>query len=198
MANRYGILLAQYEGEIRPHGSCLARFALRAARDNPIAISLVCCVAGARGGRRTERRSVDTSWLRSPVEKDPPSFMQAIPSYSGWFATENQFHGFTVKDYEAIRNRAKTLREVAAFSGAGGGKLDDDSEDIGLGLVTCNFFDVYAWRLVKGRLFLPQECSTPGAEPVVAISEGQLVPARFLPSIFGLVRYFGGFPVNQT
>ena len=52
---------------------------------------------------------IDGTWLRAPVEREPASFIQAIPSYSGWFATENQFHGFTVQDYEAIRASDRLL-----------------------------------------------------------------------------------------
>ena len=148
------------------------RYALRGIIRAPfLSFAVLLALVAGVGLNAAVFALIDTSWLRSPVEKDPPSFVQAIPSYSGWFAAENQFHAFTVKDYEAIRDRTKSLREVAAFSGAGSRKLDSDSEDVGLGLVTCNFLDVYGWRLVKGRRFLPQECSTPGAEPFAAISE---------------------------
>lgn len=149
------------------------RYALRAIARAPfLSFAVLLALVAGVGLNAAVFALIDDSWLRSPVESDTSSFVQAIPNYSGWFATENQFHGFTVKDYEAIRNRTKSLQEVAAFSGAGGGKLENDSEDVGLGLVTCDFFHVYSAKLIVGRLFLPQECSTPGAGPVVVVGEG--------------------------
>lgn len=115
---------------------------------------------------------VDTSWLRPPVEKDPGSFVRVIPSYSGSFGTENLLPTFSVNDYEAFRTRARSLRQVAGYNRILRATLDDDSARVGVGLVTCNFFDVYGWGPpVKGRLFLPEECAPPGSAPVAMITE---------------------------
>ena len=136
-----------------------------------LTLTVISALAAGIGLNAAVFAIVDESWFQAPVEKDPGSFVEAIPSYSGWFDTEDQFRGFTVKDFDAIRTRAKSLRDVAGFSGAGGVKLDDDSTagDSGLGMVTCNFFSVYSWVPIAGRSFLPQECATPGRAPVVVI-----------------------------
>jgi hypothetical protein len=146
------------------------RYALRGIIRAPfLSLAVLLALVAGVGLNAAVFTLIDSVWLRAPVETESASFIQAIPSYSGWFATENQFHGFTVRDYEAIRRRAKSLQKVAGFSGAGSVKLD--SAEVGLGLVTCNFFDVYGWDLVLGRLFRPEECLTPGATPVVVVSE---------------------------
>ena len=148
------------------------RYALRGILRAPfLSFAVLLALVAGVGLNAAVFTLIDGTWLRAPVERESASFIQAIPSYSGWFATENQFHGFTVRDYEAIRTRLRSLQEVAGFNGVGSVKLDDDSAEVGLGLVTCSFFDVYGWHLVEGRLFLPQDCSTPGEAPVVVVSE---------------------------
>ena len=148
------------------------RYSLRGMRRAPLlTLTVIAALAAGIGLNAAVFAIVDESWFQAPVEKDPGSFVEAIPSYSGWFDTEDQFRGFTVKDFDAIRARAKSLRDIAGFRGAGGVKLDDDSTTSALGMVTCNFFSVYSWELIAGRSFLPQECATPGRAPVVVISE---------------------------
>ncbi|HYL64081.1 MAG TPA: ADOP family duplicated permease [Candidatus Methylomirabilis sp.] len=148
------------------------RYGLRGLAKAPLlSLTAILALSAGIGLNAAVFTLLDVTWLRAPVENDPGSFVEAIPSYSGWFDTENQFHGFTVKDFEAIRERSKSLSEIAAFNGVGGAKLDNDSEQSGLGLVTCNFFQVYAWATVKGRVFLPEDCAAPGSSPVVVITE---------------------------
>jgi predicted permease len=149
-----------------------SRYALRGIARKPLlSLAVLLALVAGIGLNAAVFALLNDFWFRAPVERDPGGFIQAVPSYSGWFETENQFHGFTVNDYEAIRTRTKSLQSVAGFSGAGSAKLDNDLAEAGLSLVTCNFFDVYEWTPVSGRLFLPQECSTPGSAPVVVISE---------------------------
>jgi len=116
---------------------------------------------------------VETSWFRPPVENDPASFVRVIPSYTGWSSTEKSFPTFTVNDYEAFRTRARSLQKVAGYNWILRAPLDDDLPKVGVRLVTCNYFDVYGWGPpVKGRLFLPEECASPGSAPVAVITEG--------------------------
>lgn len=149
------------------------RYAVRAIARAPfLSFAVLLALSAGVGLNAAVFAVVEDSWFRPPVQKDPASFIQAIPSYSGWFDTEKQFRAFTVKDYEAMRARAKSLQEVAAFA-RGGAQLEDDSAPAELWLVTCNFLNVYGWGSpVKGRLFLPEECATPGSAPVAVISEG--------------------------
>jgi predicted permease len=149
------------------------RYALRSITKAPfLSFAVLLALSAGIGLNTAVFALVDATWFRAPVEKDQSSFVEAIPSYSGWFDAENLFHGFTVKDYQAIRARAQSLQEAAAFSRGRGAKLDNDSAETDLSLVTCNFFDVYGWGpSIRGRLFLPQECAAPGSAAVVVITD---------------------------
>lgn len=148
------------------------RYALRGiARQPLLSFAVVIALATGIGLNASVFALLDGMWLRAPVQKDPGSFVQAIPTYSGWFDTAREFQGFDVKDYDAIRTRAKSLAEVAGFSGANGVKLENDTAEAAGVLVTCNFFHVYSWQMRLGRGFIPEDCSTPGPAPVVVISE---------------------------
>lgn len=123
------------------------RYAFRAIARAPLLTGAVLLALVAGIGLNAAVFSVlDGFWLQAPVEKSPSTFVEAIPSYSGWFDTEDEFHGFTVQDFDAIRARAKSLGEIAAFGGgAGAVKIDgDDSGQIGVGMVTCNVFHLFA------------------------------------------------------
>jgi len=148
------------------------RYALRGIAKAPfLSFAVLLALSTGIGLNTAVFALVDGSWLRPPVEKDPDSFVRVIPSYSGWF-TQNLFPTFTVADYDAFQTRAKSFRQVAGYNRILRAKLDDDSANANVGLVTCNFFDVYGWGPpVKGRLFLPEECSTPGSAPVAVITE---------------------------
>ena len=148
------------------------KYALRGISRWPLlSFAVVVALATGIGLNASVFAVLEGVWLRAPVEKDPASFVQAIPTYSGWFGTEKEFRGFTVKDYDAIRTRAQSFAEVAGFSGTGGVKLDNDIAQTPAALVTRNFFQVYSWQMRLGRSFLPEECATPGEAPVVVISE---------------------------
>lgn len=149
------------------------KYALRGIIRWPLlSIAVVAALAVGIGLNASVFALLDGFWFRAPVETSLASFVQAIPTYSGWFDAENQFQGFTVKDFDAIRRRAKSLAEVAGMNGGGNVKLDDDRAQSGITLVTCNFFHVYSWQMRLGRAFRPDECATPGGTPVVVISEG--------------------------
>lgn len=149
------------------------KYALRGMMRWPLlSIAVVVALATGIGLNASVFALLDGFWFRAPVETSPSSFVQAIPTYSGWFDTEKLFQGFTVKDFDAIRSRAKSLAEVAGTNGGDVAKLDDNSAKTTIALVTCNFFHVYSWQMRLGRAFRPDECATPGGAPVVVISEG--------------------------
>lgn len=149
------------------------RYALRGITRWPLlSLAVVVALAAGIGLNAAVFAVLDGALLRGPVEKDSASFVQAIPTYFGWFDTQKGFQGFTVSDYDAIRARTQSLREVAGFSNGSSVKLDNDTAQTGVVLVTRNFFDVYSWQLRLGRGFLPEECAVPGGAPVVLISEG--------------------------
>ncbi len=121
------------------------RYALRGIARAPfLSFAVLLALSMGIGLNAAVFAVLEDSWFRPPVQKDPATFVQAIPSYSGWFDTEDRFRAFTVKDYEAMRARAKSFREVAAFA-YGAPRLENDPAPARLWLVTCNFLSVYGW-----------------------------------------------------
>jgi len=106
--------------------------------------------------------------LRAQVDKDPARFFSVyhqIWAPGGRLAASNTSYA----DYLAFQQGTQNLGDLAASFFQP--RLMLDSEDKAV-LVSCNFFQVYGPdRPVLGRLFLAQECATPGAAPVVILSE---------------------------
>jgi predicted permease len=105
------------------------------------------------------------------VEKDPDSFVQLLSEYSGESDQRGEPWTTSVDDYRAFEAGAHSLSSLAAWQEIRA-TLNEDPNPILSLLVTCNFFSVYGLDHAKlGRLFLPDECATPGAAPVAVISE---------------------------
>lgn len=81
-------------------------------------------------------------------------------------------HDFSYTDYAAIRDRAKTVSDLAARRGASWTLGDGDPAPVRGMLVTCNYFAVYGLENAKmGRLFQPAECAVPGTGAAAVLSE---------------------------
>ena len=127
--------------------------------------------------------------LRARVDKDPDSFAHLSLAYSGNFDEPTLPWAASVADYRAYQAGARSMSDLAAW-GIGRATLgrDDPTQWMTM-LVTCNFFSVYGLEQPRlGRLFRAEECDTPGAGPVVVISE-ELWRSRFGadPQILGTV-----------
>jgi predicted permease len=169
------------------------RYALRGMQRAPLLTGVIVLALTAGIGLNAGVFTiVDGFWFRAPVDKDPDRFVQLIPQYSGWFPSADQYEGFTASDYEALRTQSRSLTDIAAWSGGGAAgdiKLNDDPTPALLVLVSCNYFDAYGMGpLELGRVFLPDECATPGSAPVTVLSES-LWRNRFAadPHIIGRV-----------
>src|SRR5215472_12987387 len=102
--------------------------------------------------------------FRARVEKDPDTFFQLIN------ATGSPF-GSSVADFAAYRARAHTVTNLAAWTTMGARLNGDARADLYM-LVSRGFFDLYGLDHARlGRLFVEEECSTPGASPVAVLSE---------------------------
>ena len=93
------------------------RRAFRSARRAPL-LSSVAVLALALGiGLNTGVFAiVNAMFLRVPTRVDPASFVQICPRYTGWFAGSDKNASFTTEDFDAIRSRSQTLREVARMA----------------------------------------------------------------------------------
>jgi predicted permease len=147
------------------------RYGVRSLRRSPfISCAIVLMLSLGIGVNTAAFTLLNGLLFRARVEKDPQSFIELVPEYSN--TTEP--HGpskTSVEDYRAYLARARSVTGLAAWERAEA-NLNDDPKQSDQLLVTCSFFSVYGLEHAKlGRLFLPEECSTPGAAPVAVISE---------------------------
>lgn len=145
--------------------------ALRAARRTPL-LSAVAVLAlafgiGLNAGVFTLLNSL---FLEPPTLKDPHSFVQVYPRYTGWFLREDQYSSFTTEDYDAIRSRSKALEDVAAWQ-VSSPTLEEGKPNATL-MATCNYFHVFGIdRPLLGRLFATGDCNRGSTAQVAVLSE---------------------------
>ncbi len=174
------------------------RRALRSARRAPL-LSSVAVLALALGiGLNTGVFSiVNAMFLRVPTRVDPASFVQICPRYTGWFAGSDKNASFTTEDFDAIRSRSHTLREVAAWRQYPA-FFEQGNRYIATLLATCNYFHVLGIDHPRiGRFFAPGECNR-GAGAQVAVLSETLWKNQFDadPRIVGKAISLNGVPVT--
>ena len=148
-----------------------ARYALRGMRRTPLlTCAMVVTLAVGIGVNCGAFDLLDASLFRSPVEKDPATFVQALASYTGWYRTEELFQGFTALDFQAMRDQSRSLTNLAAWH-TDEATVGNDADKTGVALVTCNYFSLYGLNAPElGRLFRPEDCAAPGMAPVALIT----------------------------
>ena len=174
------------------------RRALRSARRAPL-LSSVAVLALALGiGLNTGVFAiVNAMFLRVPTRVDPASFVQLCPRYTGWFAGSDKNASFTTEDFDAIRSRSHTVREVAAWRQYPA-FLEQGNRDISTLLATCNYFHVLGIDHPRiGRFFSSGECNR-GAGAQVAVLNESLWKNQFDadPRIVGKTIQLNGVPVT--
>jgi predicted permease len=147
-------------------------FGLRLIKRSPLlSCAIVSILALGIGLDTAVFTAINGMLFRARVEKDPESFIQLVPEYSGKFARQGDAWSTSVEDFRAYQNHASSVSNLAAWGMAHATLEDDPNSEVNL-LVTCNFFSLYGLEHAKlGRLFLADECSSPGSAPVVVISE---------------------------
>jgi predicted permease len=136
-------------------------------------------------------------FLRVPTRVDPASFVQICPRYTGWFAGSDKNASFTTEDFDAIRSRSHTLRQVAAWRQYPA-FFEQGNRYITTLLATCNYFHVLGIDHPRiGRFFVPGECNR-GAGAQVAVLSETLWKSQFDadPRIVGKAIYLNGVPVT--
>ncbi|HEX5424566.1 MAG TPA: ABC transporter permease [Candidatus Acidoferrales bacterium] len=148
------------------------RYALRGMRRTPLlACAMVVTLAVGIGLNSGAFALLDAFLFRPPTDKDPATFVSVLANYTGWYRTQELFQGFTALDFLAIRNRSRSLTNIAAWH-TDQATLGNDPNKIDVKLVTCNYFPLYGLQTPElGRLFRPEECGTPGAAPVALLGD---------------------------
>lgn len=172
-------------------------YAVRSAARAPL-LSVVAIVALALGiGLNTGVFTMlNAMFLRPPTLVDAESYVQLCPRYSGWYAGMEQLSTFTTEDFDAIRGRAHSLDEVAAWreyvAPLEQGKTSADTLQ-----VTCNYFHVLGIdRPLMGRFFAAGECERGNGAQVAVLTE-PLWNSQFGadPQIVGKTIHVGGIPL---
>ena len=167
------------------------RYALRTLRRSPgfAAIAVLTLALGI--GVNTAVFSVIHAVLLSPLPYDHPEQLSIIwSSFQKMGASRAPASGVELRE---IRDRSRTLKDVAGIWVGNGTFSGDDPEQVKVGFVTANFFAVLGAQPALGRSFLPEEEGT-GSRHSVILSDG-LWRRRFGadPRIIGrAVRFEGG------
>jgi len=146
-------------------------YALRSARRTPLLTATAILALSVGLGLNTGIFSLlNFLFFDPPTRQDSSSFAQIYPRYEGWFSGASQWTSLNTEDFEAIRERAHTLSDVAAWQ-----PIETTQDDAGRKsdtlLITCNYFRVLGITPLLGRFFLSSECAPESGERVAVLSE---------------------------
>ena len=174
-----GFLPAAWDEEIqaersRPWGMASTfledlRYGARVIRRNPtLSTVVVLTLTVGVGMNATVFSVVNGLALRPHVYQDPGSFLRVIPR--NWWTLH--IRGVSYPEYVYLRDHARSLRQLAAWTYFPAMIGDDDATgSFGL-MVSCNFFTVDGLdRPIIGRLFNPDDCRAPGQAPSAILAE---------------------------
>jgi len=169
------------------------RHGLRLIRRDPIvSLVIVATLTAAIGINASVFTVVNGYVLRPHISKDPDTFIGITPASASTDIPREASYA----EYELFRNAARSLRQIAAFTKFAV-MLGEEETGTPTLAVTCNFFDVEgAGRPLLGRLFVEDDCRTPGQAPVAVLSEA-MWHSRFAadPNVIGRVVQMNNRPV---
>jgi predicted permease len=161
-----------------------ARYGARLIRRSPLFSAVVVLTLTVGIGINASVFTVfERLAMKAHVTRDPDSFVRIFPESQA----DGHDHPVSYSEYLALRDRNRSLRQLAAFQRFPVLLGDDDSWGTTALAVSCNFFQVEGLdRPIMGRLIDAGDCSTSGAQPVAVISE-QIWRDRFSsdPHIIG-------------
>ena len=148
------------------------RFALRQLARRPgFTLTVVLVLGLGIGANSTLFTLVNALFLRTPPHVAEPDRLVRVNRTQG---SEVTFGGLSYPDYLSYRNYNRTLAGLAAY--------DSDPEivmarlgettrvQVGVGLVSDNYFEVLGVRPVLGRFFLAEENRVAGGHAVAVVS----------------------------
>src|SRR5215467_552025 len=145
------------------------RFAIRLLRRIPGFVLTVVITLGIGLGLNTALFTLFNAYLLRPIAvRDPHSLYQLSATTKGLRRGRNvQRSDYSWGQYQAIR-AMPVFSEVLATRGLYA-RVAERNEDGAL--VSGNYFAMLGVRIVLGRAILPDDAATPGAAPVVVISD---------------------------
>ena len=142
------------------------RHGLRLIRHDPIvSLVIIATLTAAIGINASVFTVVNGYVLRPHITNDPASFIQITPALGSVGGQREASYA----EYQAFRNGARSLRQLAAFYRFPSPFGEDEVPGLA---VSCNFFAVEGLARPKlGRLFVEDDCRAPGQAPVAILSE---------------------------
>ena len=110
--------------------------------------------------------------LRPHIYQDPDRFLRIFPTAR----MQGTPRAVSYAEYLALRDQSRSVRHLAALAYMGLAIGDDDlNESSGLA-VSCNFFVVEGLhRPLLGRLFVPDDCRSPGQIPAAIVTAATIL-----------------------
>jgi len=170
------------------------RYGLRLIRKNWLLSSVVVLTLTLGIGMNVSVMTVINGVaLRPHVYRDPDSFVRVVaqPRF------EVGQRPVSYREYLELRDTSRSMRLLAAYTPFGGQLEEDPSSTFGVA-ASCNLLQVEGLdHAIRGRLFEPDDCRTPGQAPVALISD-DLWQNRFGkdPQIIGRVVRLNGRPIT--
>lgn len=144
------------------------RYARRSLLKHPLFSTIVALSLGLAIGANSAIFSVIDAALLRPLDvRDPDRLVNIYTTDSGG----RGFQSSSYPDYAYLRANTPGLSGVVGYSGLMATITGGRPEVVFGEIVSGNYFDVTGARVALGRAFLPQEDRTPGANPVVVISD---------------------------
>jgi predicted permease len=145
------------------------RYGARLIRRNPLVSTVVVLTLTVGIGVNASIFTVFNAMsLKALVARDPDSFIRLFAMSQ----RDSRMRLVSYDEYTALRDRNRSLRQLAAFSLFPALIGDDDSTGTPGLMVSCNFFSVEGLdRPLLGRLIDANDCRAPGQAPVALISE---------------------------
>jgi predicted permease len=145
------------------------RYGARLIRRSPLLSTVVVATLTIGIGLNASIFTVLSGTALTPhVYRDPASFVRIFPKSR----QDDRLRPVSAAEYNALRDRNRSMRQLAAFRNFPALIGDDDSTGTPGLAVSCNFFLVEGLdRALMGRLFDPDDCRAPGQAPVAILSE---------------------------
>jgi predicted permease len=176
-------------------------FSFRTLRRSPMfaAVAILSLALGI-GANTAIFSLVDQVILRQLPVRDPQQLVVLHRNYSlnGSDSSDSYESVFSYPMYRAIRDNDPAFSGVIARSGASVTVLyQGNAESADAEVVSGNFFRVLSIDAAAGRLFTPEDDSSPAAEPVTVLSHGYWLK-RFAgdPIVVGSKIQVNGYPTT--
>jgi predicted permease len=149
------------------------KYGLRMLAKNPAFTAIAVLSLGLGIGANTTIFTFVNALLFRPPAVDAPSQLLAVWNRNMKASGLEQYVPLTFPDYLYFRENNKVFSGLLAFDGDPlpvSWSRSGEGEKVQGGLVSGNFFSVAGVQPEVGRMFTPEEDTTPGAHPVVVLS----------------------------